>query len=155
MKLKSNDLWRFAQLTTKASYNEELKDEFRWLGRRILNYIAQEMGLEKGTYEIRWNPGGIACSGDHTLHTERAYLDLSDNTGSGWFFYRTCKGRKDYGGGQNQIVTWERFIAPGGIEKLIAALKIIQAGGYKEEDGDFNMSPAAILRVTTALTGER
>jgi len=126
-------LKRFVQLTRAAVYDQTgdsecgpgyLKEEYRKLGRKILKHIATEMGLNKGEFDIRWNPGGIACSGDHTLHTDKVYVALHDNLGSGWFYWRTVTGRKDYRGGANQIVQFQDFTAPGGLEKLIGALKV-------------------------------
>lgn len=92
MKITTNQLTRFVLLSSGSSYNEGLKEKYRKLGRRILNAIVKEMGLQEGEYEIRWNPGGIAVSGDHTLHTDWFYLALHDNVNMGWFYYRTCRG---------------------------------------------------------------
>ena len=50
---------RFVTLTREAVYNEEKKAEYRRLGRKILTEIANLMGLQKGEYDIRWNPGGF------------------------------------------------------------------------------------------------
>jgi len=110
-----------------AAYNYEVKEEYRKLGRSILRRIAKEMGLQKGEFDIRWNPAGIATPGDHTLHTDKVYLALHDNCGFGWFYWRTVEGRKDYTGGDNQIVRWTEFAAPGGFEKLVKVLKVAQA----------------------------
>lgn len=110
-----------------ASYNYEVKEEYRKLGRSILRRIAKEMGLQTGEFDIRWNPAGIATPGDHTLHTDKVYLALHDNCNSGWFYWRTVEGRKDYTGGANQIVSWTEFAAPGGFEKLVKVLKVAQA----------------------------
>jgi hypothetical protein len=160
MNITTKQLARFVALTKLAVYDQTgsgesglglYKQEYRNLGRRILKYIAEQMQLPKGSYEIRWNPGGVACSGDHTLHTDHVYVALHDNIGSGWFYYRTCKGRKDYAGGQNQIVSWSRFTAPGGLDKLIAALKTIQAQGYYTSDGDFNMNVPMVEAHARAL----
>jgi hypothetical protein len=116
MKVTQAHINRFIELTKKASYDYPqdsdlglgtLKKEYRNLGRRILKHIAEELNLAAGSFDIRWNPGGVACSGDHTLHTDTVYLALHDNCGLGWFYWRTCKGRKDYTGGGNQIVRWE------------------------------------------------
>ena len=112
----------FIHLTKAARYNEVLKEEYRRLGKKILKELVEIIGLKKGEYDIRWNPGGIACSGDHTLHTDWFYLDLSDNVGSGWFFYRTCKSRKDYTGGTNRIVHWD-FLVNYGLQELANVIK--------------------------------
>jgi hypothetical protein len=147
--ITNKSLHRFVALTKLAVYDNSgdrecgpglYKEEYKKLGRKILKYIAEQLQLPKDAYEIRWNPGGIACSGDHTLHTDHVYVSLHDNLGSGWFYFRTCNGRKDYSGGRNIIVTWASLLKPDGMDKLIAALKIAQAKGYYETSGDFNMN---------------
>lgn len=84
-----------------ASYNETVKNQFRKEGMALLRKVAKILGLEKGTYSIRYNPAGIACSGDCTLHHDRVYvmfnLDICD-----WVLVRSCKGQKDYTGGPNR-----------------------------------------------------
>jgi len=111
------DLVYFVNLSSQSDYNEERKERYRKLGKEILKQLAEIMKLEKGSFDIRWNPGGIACSGDHTLHAEWFYLALHDNLGAGWFYYRTCKGRNDYSGGPNILYAWTKLTAFG-IEHL-------------------------------------
>ena len=152
MNLNNKHLQRFVELTKQACYNYWLKQEYRNLGRRILKFIVEQLGLAKGEFDIRWNPGGVACSGDHILHTDKFYLALHDNIGLGWFFFRSCNGRRDYSGGQNINVTWNFLLQPEGLCNLIQSLKIIQAGGYKENNGDFNMNTAMIQSRCRSLT---
>lgn len=121
MKVTKANLTRFVALSSK-SYDDVAKKEYQALGRKLLKALAEIMGLQKGEFDIRWNPGGIACAGDHTLHTDWFYLALHDNLGMGWFYYRTCKSRKDYTGGHNQIVSWSEFTSKG-LEGLAEAIK--------------------------------
>lgn len=107
--ITKSQLKRFVTLTKDACYDYVNKQEYRRLGRKILKELAETVGLKKEEYDIRFNPGGDACSGDHTLHTDWFYLALHDNLSSGWFYYRTCKGRKDYSGGNNRIVYWQQL----------------------------------------------
>ena len=123
MKLKPTDLARFVRLTKEACYDHINKEEYRRLGRKLLKLIAEKMDLKKGEFDIRFNPGGEACSGDHTLHADYFYLALHDNIGSGWFYFRTCKDRKDYTGGGNHIVYWNQFLA-GGLDGLVDSIKL-------------------------------
>jgi len=104
MKIKHADLVEFVRLTRDAIDDYINKQQYRSLGRKILKEIAKSIGLKTGEFDIRWNPGGQACSGDHVLHADYFYLALHDNLASGWFYYRTCKGRKDYTGGMNRVV---------------------------------------------------
>lgn len=55
---------------TVISYNDDAKRQFASKGKKVLKALAEFMGLVKGTYDIRWNPGGIAVSGDIILHGE-------------------------------------------------------------------------------------
>lgn len=125
MKVTQDNLVEFVNHTTKCSYDPERKEKYRRLGRKILKELAEMLNLKKGEYEIRWNPGGIAVSGDHVLHTERFYLALHDNLGTGWFYWRTCKGLKDFSGGPNQIVSWP-FLTAYGLKELAATLHKVQ-----------------------------
>jgi len=135
MNLTNAHLNLFIHLT-KAAANDysgdsecgpgNLKNEYKKLGRRILKYIAEKMALTPDQYDIRWNPGGIACSGDSTLHTDKVYVALHDNCGSGWFYWRTVKGRKDYSGGANQIIRWDNFRTVADVDKLVARLREAQ-----------------------------
>jgi len=121
MKITQSDLVRFVNLTGDAQNDYIDKEEYRKLGRRILKAIVELMGLQKGEFDIRWNAGGQAVSGDHTLHTDWFYLALHDNCSLGWFYFRTCKDRKDYTGGPNRIYNWTTFTAHG-LQELVDAI---------------------------------
>ena len=97
---------------TAISYNEEAKHQFATQGKKVLKAIAESMGLVKGTYDIRWNPGGPAVSGEVTLHGESIYVQLSQTClGLDYgFMYRSCKGRKDYTGGTNRWAKWDELL---------------------------------------------
>ena len=86
-----------------------VKAEWHKTGKKILNSLAKELGLAKGTYDIRSNMAGVAVSGEVTLHGENIYVQLSESClGPDWgFMWRTCKGRKDYTGGANQWARWD------------------------------------------------
>lgn len=111
--ISNKEIVSFVELTRTAQYDYHNKVKFRNLGRKILKWIAYSLQLPPAQFQIRFNPGGMACSGDHVLHHDNFYLNLSDNTNSGWFYYRTCKGQKDYTGGPNQIVYWKKLIETG------------------------------------------
>lgn len=93
-----NKLRIIHELAQQAGYNEEGKLQFKTLAMKALRRIAKELNLIKDTYEIRFNKGGIAVSGDATLHHEQFYLTIGE-MGVMW---RTCKGLKDYSGGGNR-----------------------------------------------------
>lgn len=88
------------QLARCAPYSGGAKALFRKESMSFLRSLAKRLQLQKGDYSIRFNPGGIAVSGDATLHHNSFYLTISE-AGSYW---RTCKGQKDYTGGENRWV---------------------------------------------------
>jgi len=125
MKITGNTIQNFVSCGRRAPYSYENKESYRKMGRSILRQIAKDMGMQKGEYDIRWNPGGIAVAGDHTLHTDRIYVSFCDNCNTGWFYWRTCESRRDYTGGTNQIVMWSSLIK-NGLDSLIRNLRNAQ-----------------------------
>lgn len=99
-----------------ASYHAPNKAKFKRESLALLRKVAKILALEKGTYNIRYNPAGIACSGDATLHAVNFYvtfnLDVCD-----WILVRTCKGHDDYTGGPNRHYSF-RELARDGAEGL-------------------------------------
>ena len=88
-------------LTTQAAnsrYDYLNKKAFARAARSFLRDVAKRLTLPKGSFDIRYNEGGIAGSGDAILHGESFYVHLND-FGCYW---RKCKGRKDYCGEYNR-----------------------------------------------------
>ena len=90
-------------LSIPLGYNATAKREFELAAKAAVRRAARILGLQQGTYDIRWNPGGIAVSGEVTLHHDRFYLQIEQSCmGPGHeVLYRSCRGRKDYTGGPN------------------------------------------------------
>lgn len=85
----------------------DLKERFHRAAKKVLKSLAQEIGLPDGSYDIRSNKGGIAVSGEVTLHGEHIYVQMYESSfGNGGIemMYRSCKSRKDYSGDQNYFV---------------------------------------------------
>lgn len=80
-----------------SPYNEEAKADYKRFSLNLLKSIAKDLRLAKCDFSIRFNPGGIAVSGDATLHHNLFYLTISECG----IMFRSCKGQKDYTGGQN------------------------------------------------------
>jgi hypothetical protein len=94
-----------------VAYNAQRKDSFHFTARARLRKLATELGLPKGSYEIRSNKGGIAVSGEATLHHEKIYVQVLQSfahKGHG-ILIRKCNGRKDYTGGRNHFLPLERL----------------------------------------------
>ena len=63
------------------------------------------LGDNRTGMDVRSNKGGIAVSGEITLHHDEVYVQVSQ-TFSGadtGILIRTCKGRRDYTGGVNNF----------------------------------------------------
>ncbi len=97
----------YAAVKADASYNETNKQAFHAESKKMLRALAKELGLKAGQYDVRSNMGGIAVSGEITLHSDTLYVQFSQSGLTGErFMWRRCNGRKDYTGGQNQWMPW-------------------------------------------------
>lgn len=83
-------------------YNEDGKAAFHKEAKAVLRKVAKALKLAPSDYDLRSNKGGIAVSGEVTLHTDKLYITVEQSCGGGpAVMYRTCEGRKDYTGGPN------------------------------------------------------
>jgi hypothetical protein len=86
-------------------YEPERKRRFHATARARLRKLAAELHLRAGSFDLRANQGGIAVSGEITLHHERLYVQISQpavRSDSG-ILIRTCRGRRDFIGGANHF----------------------------------------------------
>ena len=122
MYMKKTPAQQLSQLviSTDLSYNEEGKAQFHRLGKKVLKEVAAKMGLTPGSFDIRSNMGGIAVSGEVTLHGEHIYIQLSQGSFYKMFMYRHCNGRQDYSGGRNR---WMNFLELIDMDKAVIAFK--------------------------------
>ena len=79
------------------------KAKFHKMAKRQLKRLANSILLAPGSYDIRSNKGGIAVTGEITLHGHRLYVQVSQSCfgARGEILYRYCNGRTDYTGGPN------------------------------------------------------
>jgi hypothetical protein len=102
-----------------VGYDPEAKRAFHREARAALAALARALGLVAGDFDLRVNAGGIAVSGEVTLHAETFYVQISCGLmGPGReILYRRCNGRRDYCGDRNHFadisaaVDAERFAA--------------------------------------------
>ena len=109
------------QLDNKSfSYNETNKNQLHRAAAKSLRNIAANLGLQKTEFDIRSNKAGIAVSGEITLHTDKLYIQISESSFRKGIMvlFRTCNGRKDYVGGQNQYATVKELESPEFLKKL-------------------------------------
>lgn len=94
-------------------YCEDKKRAFHRHSRRALQTVAAELGLPAGTYELRSNKAGPACSGEITLHGERVFIQVSQPCcHEGGVLIRRCAGRRDYSGGPNHFASLKKLNEP-------------------------------------------
>ncbi len=131
--MTQSELARLIALNGRCSYHEENKQEYKRLSLKLLRALAKDLGLEPAARDIRYNPGGIAVSGDSTLHADHLYVTFNmDGFGLG-VLVRTCRHRKDYTGGPNRWFSFERLKSTG-IPGLAAfAREVLDAGRRLEE----------------------
>jgi len=123
-------------------------------GRRFLRLLAQELGLAAGTFTARSNEGGIAVSGEVSLHADHLYVQLSESCVQApgvEVMFRSCAGRQDYCGGVNHWSSAAR-LATGGLEAFKAqCLDLMADGVAKARDAAIKKLQAA-TPVTTSLS---
>ena len=88
---------------TNCGGNADHKGSWLAEAKCRMQSLAKELGLPKGSFDIRVNQGGPAVSGEVTLHSEELYVQASQSSGGPrmGILFRTCEGRKDYRGGHN------------------------------------------------------
>jgi hypothetical protein len=89
----------------RCAYDDEQKTRFHREAKKRLKALAGALGFEPQSYDLRSNAGGIAVSGEITLHHDGLYVQVSQPA-SGWdsgILIRSCDGRRDYTGGPNHF----------------------------------------------------
>lgn len=90
--------------TSSVSYADPAKKvAFHQNAKKALRALAKELGLSAGAFDLRSNMGGVAVSGEITLHSDTLYVQASQSAMGNemGLLIRSCKGRKDYTGGHN------------------------------------------------------
>jgi len=105
----------------RVAYDDEAKRLFHSRARRQLLALAAALGLQPGDYDLRSNAGGIAVSGEATLHADRLYVQASQpatghDTG---ILFRSCEGRRDHVGGRNHFASLDLLHRPHALARLI------------------------------------
>jgi hypothetical protein len=95
--------WFHQTQITGDVYPGSDKKKFFLDGKNALKELATKLGLTD--YDLRTNAGGCAVSGEVTLHAENIYVQIADSCmgKNSAVMFRTCKGKKDYSGGNNNF----------------------------------------------------
>lgn len=112
-------------------YNAVHKHEFKLAARHFLRNLAKLLRPAFGEfeYEIRWNEGGVAVSGEATLHCDDLYVQVSDSAlyGVPSVMYRSCKSNRDYCGNQNNFISFRSLITQEAQDRFINHCMALQA----------------------------
>lgn len=105
----------------RVAYDPEAKRLFHMHARRRLLELAALLGLTPRTFDLRSNAGGVAVSGEVTLHADHLYVQVSQpatgrDTG---ILIRSCEGRRDYVGGRNRLASLDLLHRPDELARLI------------------------------------
>ena len=105
----------------RVAYDAAAKRLFHANARRQLLALAEALGFGIADYDLRSNQGGIAVSGEVTLHADRLYVQASQSamgfdTG---ILFRSCEGRRDYVGGRNNFASLDLLHEPHELARLI------------------------------------
>jgi hypothetical protein len=85
------------------------KRQFHRDAQRFLQALATQLGLSSEQYDLRTNAGGMAVSGEVSLHADHLYVQLSKSP-MGDVLYRWCDGRHDYCGAYNHALNFHELL---------------------------------------------
>lgn len=116
-----------------------------------LRMLAEQLALPEDSYEIRQSEGGIAGSGEITLHSGSLYVQISQWSGYAgvMFLIRGCRSRADYTGGTNNTVKLKAVNVRLVLDTCAREIRIITA---QKEVHDKLTLAAAGKSVTKAIT---
>jgi len=109
-------------LRLPASYDHIAKREFHRVAAKLLQQLKRELNGIYGDGKVRHNQGGIAVSGEITLHLDCLYVQVSQFAFSGpdnGVMFRSCNGQKDYTGGANNFATFTDLVEPAKLARII------------------------------------
>ena len=106
-----------------VAYDADAKRLFHRNARRQLLALAAALGLDEEACDLRSNQGGVAVSGEVTLHADRLYVQVCQPaTGSDTgILFRSCEGRRDYTGGRNHFASLDLLHRPDELARRIRA----------------------------------
>ena len=90
---------------TRCAYNPEAKQRFHTAARLAYATWRSISAFRRKIFDLRCNAGGVAVSGEITLHYDTVYIQVSQSSmgPENGVLIRTCEGRRDYTGGRNHF----------------------------------------------------
>jgi len=110
-------------------YNDNFKRRFRSIGQKAMEELAQLLELKE--YDIDFNSGGIAVSGDLRLmgmwsEGNGVYISMNkDFPGKPWgdVLYRHIRHMRDFTGGPNNYFKFSLLDDPAALRKTVTRLR--------------------------------
>lgn len=104
-----------------VAHDGDAKRLFHAEGHRALQRLAEALELPRTSFELRSSPGGLAISGEVTLHGEAVWVQLSIDRGPGReLLFRRVAGRRDHVGGRNHWASIDELMTPDRLAARIA-----------------------------------
>lgn len=110
--------------TAQLAYHGSNKEIFLRETQRLARHLARELALADGTFDVRVNRAGIACSGEVVLHAEHLYVCLGAEIDFGQgrvFMFRGCRSRRDFVGLGHQWAQWAELAT--NFPRVLAAMQ--------------------------------
>jgi hypothetical protein len=112
----------------EGKYNEDFKKKYKMVGLKAMKELARLLDLKE--FDINFNPGGIAVSGDLRLmgmwsEGSGVYITMNkDFPHRPWgdVLYRTIKHTKDFTGGPNNWLEFKLLQFPEVLRERIMGL---------------------------------
>ena len=114
----------------RCAYEPEIKQRFHTAARARLRRLATTLDFAFGSFDLRSNFGGVAVSGEITLHHDDVYIQLcqpATGADSG-ILIRTCQGRRDYTGGRNHFAPLRLLDDMPGLAAQVRAVMATKTG---------------------------
>ena len=118
----------FVKFMAGHSSADSYSGKKEWFKRKALTFLSRvslDLQLQKGTYTIRYNQAGPACSGDAALHHDKVYITFNADRICDWILFRSCKGQHDYTGGTNRQQYWHDLSDERGYQDFLQKIKTI------------------------------
>ena len=111
-----------------AGYNAAYKAKYRSLSMKLIRELNKLLNADADT---RYNAGGIAVSGESTLHSDKIYIQVQGDSSMQAILVRACTSKADYAGGPNKFYSFDR-LREFGVEGLAQfAAQIISPTGRR------------------------
>ena len=132
----------------RCAYDPEVKQRFHTAARARLRRLATTLRFPLGSFDLRSNLGGIAVSGEITLHHDDVYIQVcqpASGADSG-ILVRTCQGRRDYTGGRNHLAPLRLLDDAPALAAQVRAVMAMKTSAFRSTVLAPSAGPASLTR---------